>query len=158
MKKCLGSFYGVLLVVFLGGCLFGCADEKVSNDVSSIKSRLGKIEDRLVNIEKSSKKVALLEVELRKLQQSMEAWERAISARLTPAVSKEKTVSKSKAVRPDKNKKGKQSYVVKRGDSLFRIAQQHNMSIDQLCKLNKINSKTVLQPGTKLLVSSNGNP
>ncbi len=152
MKKCLGTFYGVLLVVFLGGSLFGCSDEKVSKDVSSIKLRLEKIENSLASIEKSSKRVALLEVELRKLQQTMEAWERAITARLTPDASKKNAVSKGKAVWPDKNKKGKKSYVVKRGDSLFRIAQQHGMSIDQLCELNNISLKTVLHPGVKLLV------
>ena len=71
MKKCLGMFYSILLVVIFVGGLSGCSDEKVSKDVSSIKSRLEKIESRLANIEKSAKRVGLLEVEFRKLQQSM---------------------------------------------------------------------------------------
>ena len=167
MKKCLGMFYSALFVVFLCSCLFGCSDKEVSKDVSAIKSRLEKIEDRLANIEKSSKKTAFLEVELRKLQQSMDAWERAITARFAPVVPKKAVVPPAKAVRPeknkkvvrlDKNKKGKRAYVVKRGDSLFRIAQQHNMSVDQLCSLNKINAKAVLHAGTKLWVILNGNP
>ena len=152
MKKCLGMFYSILLVVIFVGGLSGCSDEKVSKDVSSIKSRLEKIEDRLGNIEKSAKRVGLLEVEFQKLQQSMEAWERAITARLAP-VSKKKAGSRTQAAAT--RKKGKTKYyIVEKGDSLFRVAQKHDMKIDQLCELNKITTKTVLHPGVKLLVFS----
>ena len=152
MKKCLGMFFSIVVVAFFVGGLFGCSDEKVSKDVSSIKSRLEKIEDRLANIEKSGKKVRLLEGEFQKLQQSMEAWERAITARLAP-VSKKKTKSRTQAVGTRKKKTGKtKTYVVVRGDSLFSIAQEHHMDIDQLCQLNKMSRKIVLHPGAKLLV------
>ena len=151
MKKCLGMFYSILLVVIFVGGLSGCSDEKVSKDVSSIKSRLEKIEDRLASIEKSAKRVGLLEVEFQKLQQSMEAWERAITARLAP-VSKKKAGSRTNAAT---RKKGKHKYyIVAKGDSLFRIAQRHDMTVDQLCGLNKITTKTVLHPGVKILVFS----
>jgi len=152
MKKCLGVFYRILLVVIFVGGFSGCSDETVSKDVSSIKSRLEKIEDRLANIEKSSKRVGLLEVEFQKLQQSMEAWERAITARLAP-VSKKKAGSRTKATATRKKGKNK-TYVVLKGDSLFRIAQKHDMTVDQLCGSNKITTKTVLHPGGKLLVFS----
>ncbi len=152
MKKCLGMFYSILLVVIFVGGFSGCSDEKISKDVSSINSRLEKIEDRLASIEKSAKRVGLLEVEFRKLQQSMEAWERAITARLSP-VSKKKAGSRTKGMAT--RKKGKQKYyIVAKGDSLFRIAQKHDMTVDQLCGLNKITTKTVLHPGVKLLVFS----
>ena len=152
MKRCLGMFYTVLLVIIFVGGFFGCSDENVSKDVSSIKSRLEKIEDRLVNIEKSSKRVGFLEVEFQKLQQSMEAWERAITARLAPA-SKKKAGIRIRAAAT--RKKGKQRYyVVVKGDSLFRIAQSHDMTVDQLCGLNKMTTKTVLYPGEKILVFS----
>ncbi len=152
MKKCFGMGYAILTVVIFSVGLWGCSDEKVSKDVSSIKARLEKIEDRLVNIEKSSKRVRLLEADLRKLQQSMEAWERAITARLAPG--SKKAGSQPKAAESRKQSKNK-VYVVERGDSLFSIAQSHDMTLDQLCKLNKITTKTVLHPGAKLLVFSN---
>ena len=151
MKKCLGMFYGILVVVIFVGGLFGCSDEKVSRDVSSIKSRLEKIEDRLASIEKSAKRVGLLEAEFQKLQQSMEAWERAITARLAP-VSKKRTGSRTKAATRKKKGSKQKYYVVEKGDSLFRVAQKHQMTLDQLCQLNKITMKTVVHPGDKLLV------
>ena len=137
-------------VVFAGG-LFGCSDGKVSRDVSSIKSRLEKIEDRLASIEKSAKRVGLLEAEFQKLQQSMERWERAITARLAP-VSKKRTGSRTKAATRKKKGSKQKYYVVEKGDSLFRVAQKHQMTLDQLCQLNKITMKTVVHPGDKLLV------
>ena len=148
MKNGLGIISGLLVFAILVFGLYGCSDDKVSKDVNSIKSRLEKIEDRLSNIEKSSKRVGILEDEFQKLQQSMDAWERAITARLAP-VSKKKAASQAKTA--ESRKKGKY-YVVERGDSLFRIAQKHNMTVDQLCQLNKITKNTVLHPGVKLLV------
>jgi LysM repeat protein len=150
MKKCFGMVYVVMMAVILLVGLFGCSDENVSKDVSSIKSRLEKIEDRLSSIEKSSKRVGLLEADLQRLQQSMEAWERAIAARLASA-SKKLSGSQPKAVEKRNKKK---YYVVERGDSLYSVAQKHAMTLDQLCKLNKITAKAVLHPGRKLLVYS----
>ena len=149
MKKCFGMFCVVPMVAILLVGLSGCSDENVSKDVGSIKARLEKIEGRLASIEKSSKRVGLLEADLRRLQQSMEAWERAITARFASA--SKKTGSETKAV----EKRGKKKYyVVERGDSLYSVAQKHDMTLDQLCELNKITTKTVLHPGGKLLVYS----
>lgn len=149
MKKCFGIYCRLLVIAvsIIGFC--GCSDDKVKKDVNAMKSRLEQIEDRLASIEKSSKRVGHLEVEFQKLQQSMEAWERAITARFAPVSKKKNTVSRSKmAAAPNKTK----YYVVERGDSLSRIAQKHGMTIDQLCQLNKIEKNTVLHPGAKLLV------
>jgi LysM repeat protein len=42
---------------------------------------------------------------------------------------------------------------VRPGETLFRIAKKHSMSVDKLCRLNRITPKTLLHPGQKLLVS-----
>lgn len=44
-------------------------------------------------------------------------------------------------------------YKVKSGDSLSRIAAQKGVSVDQLCKLNRITRTTVLRPGQMLRCS-----
>ncbi|WP_319541655.1 transglycosylase SLT domain-containing protein [uncultured Pseudodesulfovibrio sp.] len=44
------------------------------------------------------------------------------------------------------------TYVVKRGDSLTGIARRHDMSLWQLCKLNKLSTKSTIRPGQKLHV------
>lgn len=45
------------------------------------------------------------------------------------------------------------TYVVRRGDSLTVIARRHNMSLWQLCKLNKLTTKSTIRPGQRLRLS-----
>ncbi|WP_272700974.1 lytic transglycosylase domain-containing protein [Desulfovibrio sp. Fe33] len=45
-----------------------------------------------------------------------------------------------------------ETYVVKQGDSLTGIAQEHDMSLAQLCKLNKLGRRATIHPGQELLV------
>lgn len=42
---------------------------------------------------------------------------------------------------------------VRQGDSLFEIGQKHGITVEELCFLNKITSKTVIRPGQKLIVA-----
>ncbi len=44
-------------------------------------------------------------------------------------------------------------YKVRSGDTLSKIAQRQGVSIDQLCKLNRITRKTILRPGQVLRYS-----
>lgn len=46
----------------------------------------------------------------------------------------------------------KTSYVVRRGDSLWRIARTHQITVTRLCRLNEIAPDTVLRPGQSLTV------
>lgn len=43
-------------------------------------------------------------------------------------------------------------YIVKKGDSLWRIATNHGITVDELCKLNNIKSTDIIKPGDKLKV------
>lgn len=45
-----------------------------------------------------------------------------------------------------------QMYTVKKGDNLYRIARQHGMTVDDLKRLNSLDSNNI-QPGQELLVS-----
>jgi len=47
---------------------------------------------------------------------------------------------------------GSQTYVVRRGDSLWKIAQRSRTTVARLCSLNGISSKAVLRPGTRLRI------
>lgn len=46
----------------------------------------------------------------------------------------------------------KNYYSVRRGDTLFRIASKHGVSVDQLCAWNGISSGEILKPGDSMIV------
>ncbi len=51
---------------------------------------------------------------------------------------------------PTKAKPG--VYAVRDGDTIYSIARRHNMSVERLLALNRIDSRSTLQPGQKLVV------
>jgi membrane-bound lytic murein transglycosylase D len=44
------------------------------------------------------------------------------------------------------------TYYVKRGDTPFTIAQQHNMQLERLLLINKLNPRSRIYPGQKLFI------
>lgn len=46
---------------------------------------------------------------------------------------------------------------VQHGETLYRIAKKYGISVQELCRLNDINSNEIIQPVQKLLVSSEKN-
>jgi membrane-bound lytic murein transglycosylase D len=45
-------------------------------------------------------------------------------------------------------------YAVRTGDTVFSIAKKHNMTVERLLALNRLNSKSTLQPGQKIAVEN----
>ena len=45
---------------------------------------------------------------------------------------------------------------VRPGDTLYSIAQQYSLSVDELCRLNQMNPRQVIHPGQELLVEPGG--
>lgn len=52
----------------------------------------------------------------------------------------------------NKSKKTSKTYTIKAGDTLEKIARKHNMTVDQLAKINGKNKNKILQIGEKLKV------
>lgn len=63
--------------------------------------------------------------------------------------------SGQKSIVVDKKTEQNTYYTVKSGDSLYRIAQEHNMSVEELKQLNDLSSNTI-RVGQKLTVRSKG--
>jgi len=47
------------------------------------------------------------------------------------------------------------SYTIRRGDSLFAIAQRFGVTVDELCAWNDISPRTTLYPGNRLTIRTN---
>ena len=46
-------------------------------------------------------------------------------------------------------------HTVRPGETLFRIADQYQVTVDQICALNRINADGVIYPGTRLKIRAN---
>jgi LysM repeat protein len=76
----------------------------------------------------------------------------AVSVKETKAEKKTKeAVKKKEALKPKAKVKAK-SHTVKRGETLFEIAEKYDVTVSQLQKMNKLGSKKI-QPGMKLKVA-----
>lgn len=58
------------------------------------------------------------------------------------------------AIAPENETGNKKIYVVKPGDYLYKIAAQFGTSVDKICKLNNIQSKSHLMTGQKLIIGT----
>jgi membrane-bound lytic murein transglycosylase D len=62
-------------------------------------------------------------------------------------------IPKSRAHQSNDGSTMKELYIVKRGDSLWRIANRNGITIARLKRLNTLNDNTVLQPGQVLVLN-----
>jgi len=131
----------VLLLVVVSPFLFGCDNGESKEELSFIKTRLDQVEERLARLGAVEERLTQLEGTEQKmahLESKIEKLERSISE-----------LNKLVASRPKKDR----YHEVRQGDSLFKIAQKHGITVDELCRLNKITSKTVIRPGQTLFVA-----
>lgn len=137
------GFWGVrvLLLVVVSPFLLGCGNGESKEELSSIKTRLdqvderltrlGEVDERLIQLEGTKKKMAHLESQVKKLERCISKLNRPVASRT----------------------KKRRYHEVRQGDSLFKIAQKHGITVEELCRLNKITPKTVIRPGQKILVA-----
>jgi LysM repeat protein len=121
---------GFLFIVTVFSLLFGCGDKESKEDLSSIKSKLDRVERRITQLEGTGQKIARLETQIIKLEQTVAKLESSV------------TLSTDK----------RRHHVVRRGDSLSKIANRYGITVGELCRLNEITPNTVIRPGQKLLV------
>ncbi|MGD8983189.1 MAG: LysM peptidoglycan-binding domain-containing protein [Desulfobacteraceae bacterium] len=119
----------VVLVLFSGG-----KREVSVGDYDTIKAKLGDLEKSVTKLEGTDRKIAHLESQVKRLERSLSKLTRPVTSR-----TKKRTY-----------------YEVRQGDTLSRIAQKYGITVEKLCRLNKITPKTLLRPGQRLLISSGG--
>jgi hypothetical protein len=138
------GFWGVrvFLLVVVSPFLFGCGNGESKEELSFIKTRLDQVEERLTRLGEVEKRLTQLEG----TEQKMVNLESQVN-RL------DRSILELSQIVASKTKKNDRYHEVRQGDSLFKIAQKHGITVEELCRLNKITSKTVIRPGQKLLVA-----
>ncbi len=122
---------GALVIIVVLFFLFGKGKEFKSDDLNLIKAKLVEIEERLAKLESMENKTAGLETKVKNLEESL---------------------SKLTGTLPSRTKE-RRYHEVRKGETLSRIAQKYGITVEELCRLNKITPKTIIQPGNKLLVA-----
>jgi len=163
---------GILLLIVLIA-LFSGGDKKLSTeDLTSIRVRLDILEKRLTRLERVELRIASLEKQEKGLQQSIVEMDRSgryLTQQLDKLTQKFDSLEKgtapvaaktgvSKAIQRKPLSPGKKRFhKVSPGETLYGISKKYGISVDELCRLNKITPNRVIQPGQKLLVTS-GSP
>lgn len=161
---------GILILIVLIA-LFSAGDNKLSTgDLSSIQVKLDQLENRLTHLEGMEARIASLEKQKKGLPQSMaDRSGKSLTQRLDKLAHRidqlEKTMASAPAkteapypiqTRPFPLDKGRY-HEVRSGETLYRIALQYGISVDELCRLNNVTPEQVIHPGQKLLVAPESN-
>ncbi|MGB9561696.1 MAG: LysM peptidoglycan-binding domain-containing protein, partial [bacterium] len=69
---------------------------------------------------------------------------------LIPLNKGSETLSQNKDKEP---KSSKNIHIVKRGDTIIKIAQQHGLSVNEILRINNLNRSSVIRPGDTIFLS-----
>ncbi|MCX7862359.1 MAG: LysM peptidoglycan-binding domain-containing protein [Bacteroidales bacterium] len=64
------------------------------------------------------------------------------------------TIVKTDSMAQEFNKEIPKTHIVRQGDTLFSIAKQYNVSVDELCRINNISNASHIKIGQKLILPS----
>lgn len=152
-----GSIAVFILIIF-STLLFKYNDKAMSEDLNhaehgaiTFEEKFPRLASQLIELKQSLSKLdesqKSLIPELDKLSQKLDRMEKKIAL----------VAIGTEASGPIHTKALSQTqslyHEVRSGETLFRIAKKHSMTVDKLCRLNRITPKTLLHPGQKLLVS-----
>ena len=155
---------GILILIILIALIFGGNSEDLSKEIQSIKARLDQIEKRLITPEDTGQKITRLEGKVKLLEPSIARLEKSEKSlkndlnKLGQQVRRLQTGAGSAVSKASAPSHPKPRYhTVRRGETLFGIAQKYGTSISKLRGLNKLTKAQRIQPGQKLLVAQGAN-
>jgi LysM repeat protein len=133
----------VLIALFLS--CYGCQKRDYAEAVDAIEARLTMIEQRITQLEKMEQRISAYEFQLKALRESIARLDNRVTDILeAPQTIKGQSTSQGRAG----------YYLVHRGDSLYGIAQEYGLTVEELRRLNNLTKGHVIYPGQKLLVNS----
>ena len=138
----------IVLVIFCLSAIFfifsGCGKDKNKEGLQLVNERLTQLENKTDQLEaqftETNESVTTLGSYIISLEERME--------HLT------KELKKSPLPKQTVSQEGKQYHKVVRGDTLYSIARKYGLSVDEISRLNNLSDNKPIQPGQKLIVTT----
>jgi LysM repeat protein len=157
---------GILLVVILVALLFRSGNDydPSREDFVILEARLSQLEAKIKHLEGIEMRIGSLEERVRK-PPSLLAGIQEMGSPLTekseqPTRSLDRVEKAASPTQPPSSTEKKPSstrkpryHEVRSGETLYRIARNHGITVDELCQYNNINPEQPIHPGQRLLVA-----
>ncbi len=169
LKEAPFSWFGIALLIliillFLFPNRYGVDDKQVS----AIEARLKKLEDKIVEVERINIYITKVWEEAKSFEQFKERFKRSeasMAVKMNNITEGQDNLQKKMAeVMPENSrsreptevyrKTAKKSYhTVRAGESLYLISRRYGLTVKKIQHLNKMNGRSVIYPGQKLLLT-----
>jgi LysM repeat protein len=122
----------------------GCGGETPTEDLDLINGRLEQLENKIAQLEAQSTETKEYLTTLGSYTKALEERTDTLAQQIEKAPLPKKTVSQEK----------KQYHKVVRGDTLYSISRKYSLSVEEICRLNNLKQNQSIQPGQKLMVTT----
>jgi LysM repeat protein len=137
----------VLLLLFLSAPVFtfgGCGGETPTVDLDLINGRLEQLESKIAQLETQS-------AETKEYLTTLGSYSKALEEKIDNFT---KEVEKAPLSMQTVSQEKKQYHKVVRGDTLYSISRKYSLSVEEVCRLNNLKQNQSIQPGQKLMVTT----
>ena len=135
-------------IVLLGVILFvsgGCSREASKEDMSRVNGKLEQLE----------KKIAQLEAQFSETNESVTTLGSYVTYLEERIEQLNKEIEKASHPKQPPSREKEHYHKVVRGDTLYSISKKYGLSVDEIRRLNNLNDSKPIQPGQKLMVTTN---
>ncbi len=164
------GLFAVPAAFILALSLFGCGggSEDAQKEFNAMRTRLDQVEQRLTAQESRPQETPLMDSQVAELRQTVTGLQETVNAlrdeqaslakRMQSYEAKgEQSAAQPKKAAPEPKKasssgESPRTYTVKPGDTLYRIAANHNLTLEEIHRLNNM-TDNVIRPGQKLIVA-----
>ncbi len=137
----------VLGVLFLSVTVFtfgGCGRETPKEDLGLINGRFEQLENKIAQLEAQS-------AETKENLTALGSYAKTLEERIDTFTQE---IEKASVPKQATSQEKKQYHNVVSGDTLYSISRKYGLSVDEILRLNNLNENHHIQPGEKLMVTT----
>jgi len=137
----------ILGVLFLSVTVFtvgGCGRETPKEDLGLINGRFEQLENKIAQLETQF-------TEMEEYLTALDSYAKALEDRIDTFTQE---IEKAPIPKQATSQGKKQYHNVVRGDTLYNISKKYGLSADEIRRLNNLNKNQPIQPGQKLMVTT----